>query len=126
MIYKSKSKLEALAFSPTARSAPDELGEYTGEKIAISEARRRARTQKHIAICDLNSRWAIDGKIGAARSGGQPHVSPNVYIRIAYGRMSSTHNERSKLAKNWSVIRRIATQRKIEVPVWIKRCKDFI
>jgi len=129
MIYKAKSQLEGSGiFTDCALNARVKIGEYTGEKITISEARRRARTQKHIAICDLNSRWAIDGRIGGGPFRWINHsCSPNVYIRIAYGRIEF-YTQRKVKAGEELVCDYGESQHngKLKCQCGSKQCKDFI
>src|ERR1700745_2901931 len=61
------------------------IAEYTGEKITNSEARRRAH-RKMLRICEVNSRWSLDG----SRGGNGTHYinhscMPNAFMQILYG-----------------------------------------
>jgi SET domain-containing protein len=58
------------------------IAEYTGEKISIAEARRRAH-RRMLRICEVNSRWSLDG----SRGGNGTHYinhscSPNAFMQI--------------------------------------------
>src|SRR5215213_449432 len=46
------------------------IAAYTGEKISNAEARRRAH-RKMLRICQVNSRWSLDG----SRGGNGTHKS---------------------------------------------------
>lgn len=64
------------------------LGEFTGELISVREARKRARRAKRIVIVELSSTKAIDGSIRGGPFQFLNHsCDPNVFIRIAYGRV---------------------------------------
>jgi SET domain-containing protein len=89
MLRIRKSTIEGVGlFTDSPIPARTKVGEYTGERISVREARRRARTRKHIAIVELNSKEAIDESV---RGGPFRYInhscSPNVFIRIAYGRI---------------------------------------
>src|SRR3954462_15457693 len=60
------------------------IAEYTGEKITNSEARRRAH-RKMLRICEVNSRWSLDGSRGG---NGPPFINPsgapNAFMQILY------------------------------------------
>ena len=61
------------------------IAEYTGEKISNAEARRRAH-RKMLRICEVNSRWSLDG----SRGGNGTHYinhscEPNSFMKILYG-----------------------------------------
>jgi len=60
------------------------IAEYTGEKISNAEARRRAH-RKMLRICEVNSRWSLDG----SRGGNGTHYinhscAPNAFMQILY------------------------------------------
>lgn len=64
------------------------LGEFTGERISVREAAKRARGARRIAIVDVSSRMAIDGSVGGGPFQFLNHsCDSNVFIRIAYGRV---------------------------------------
>src|ERR1700752_2089028 len=61
------------------------IAEYTGEKITNAEARRRAH-RKMLRICEVNSRWSLDG----SRGGNGTHYinhscNPNAFMQILHG-----------------------------------------
>lgn len=61
------------------------IAEYAGEKISNAEARRRAH-RKMLRICEVNSRWSLDG----SRGGNGTHYinhscSPNAFMQILHG-----------------------------------------
>jgi len=89
MLVIRKSKIEGQGlFTDSPIAARRKVGEFTGERISVREARRRAKSRKHIAIVELDAKVAIDG----SRAGGGPFsfinhsCTPNVFTRIAYGR----------------------------------------
>ncbi len=74
-------------FTDVAIRARKKIGEYTGERISVREARRRAKTRREIAIIELNDHTAIDESVGGGPFQFINHsCDPNVFIRIAYGR----------------------------------------
>jgi SET domain-containing protein len=89
MLLVQKSTIEGKGlFTDTPISARAKIGEFTGERISVREARSRAKNRKHIAIVELSYKEAIDGSV---RGGPFRYInhscSPNVFIRIAYGRV---------------------------------------
>lgn len=84
-----KSSIDGLgAFAHGAVPARRKIGEFAGERISRSEARKRASRRTRIAIIEINSDIAIDG----ARSGNRTRFvnhscDPNTYIRICNGRI---------------------------------------
>ena len=90
MLVIRKSKIEGKGlFTDAPIKARTKVGEYTGERISVREARRRAKTREHVAIVELSEKEAID----ESTPGGGPFqfinhsCSPNVFIRIAYNRV---------------------------------------
>ena len=60
------------------------IAEYTGEKISNIEAERRAG-RRRLRICEVNSRWSLDG----SRGGNGTHYinhscEPNSYMKSVY------------------------------------------
>ena len=60
------------------------IAEYAGERISNAEARRRAH-RKTLRICEVNSRWSLDG----SRGGNGTHYinhscNPNAFMQILY------------------------------------------
>jgi SET domain-containing protein len=60
------------------------IAEYTGEKISNAEARRRSH-RRMLRICEVNSRWSLDG----SRGGNGTHYinhscTPNAFMQILY------------------------------------------
>jgi SET domain-containing protein len=89
MLLIQKSTIEGRGlFTDSPIAARTKVGEFTGEHIAVREARRRARNRKRIAIVELNCKEAIDGCV---RGGPFRYInhscSPNVFIRVAYDRV---------------------------------------
>ncbi len=73
----------------TSRAIPGrkKLGEFSGERISVREARKRASGLSRIAIVEISATQAIDGSVGDGPFQYINHsCDPNVYIRIAYGR----------------------------------------
>jgi uncharacterized protein len=90
MLVIRKSMIEGKGlFTDSPIAARTKVGEYTGERISIREARRRAKTREHVAIVELDEKVAID----ESTPGGGPFqfinhsCTPNVFMRIAYGRL---------------------------------------
>ena len=64
------------------------LGEFTGERISVREARRRAKGAKRISIVELSQTQAVDGSVGGGPFQFVNHsCEPSTFIRIAYGRI---------------------------------------
>ena len=62
------------------------IAEYTGERISDLEAQKRARTRRHLRICDIDGRWSLDGSYGGNGTHYINHsCEPNAYMRIVYG-----------------------------------------
>jgi len=75
-------------FADATIPARRKIGEFTGERISQREARRRARTLKHIKIVELDDRTAIDGTHGGSEFSFINHsCSPNTFMRICRGRV---------------------------------------
>jgi uncharacterized protein len=75
-------------FTDSAIRARTKIGEFTGERISVREARRRARLQKRIAIIEIDNKHAIDEHVGGGPFRFINHsCEPNVFLRIAYGRV---------------------------------------
>ena len=84
-IRKSKIQGQGL-FTDSAIRSRRKIGEFTGERISVREARRRAKDAKRIAIVEISSTKAIDGGVGGGLFQFVNHsCDPNVFIRIAYG-----------------------------------------
>ena len=88
MLFRGKSGIQGSGiFTDAAIAARRKIGEYTGERISIREARGRARTRRKIAIIELDDHTAIDESVGGGPFQFINHsCRPNVFIRIAYGR----------------------------------------
>lgn len=89
MLHPGKSYIEGTGLFTDARiPARKKIGELTGERISLREARRRAKRLKRIAIVEMDH-GAIDATVKAA--GPLRYVNhscdPNSYIRIAYNRV---------------------------------------
>ncbi len=75
-------------FTDAAIKARSKLGEFTGERISVREARRRAKGAKRISIVELSSTQAVDGGVGGGPFQFVNHsCEPSTFIRIAYGRI---------------------------------------
>ena len=88
MLISGKSRIQGTGlFTDSPISARAKIGNYTGERISIREARRRAKRQRRIVIIELDDRFAIDGAVGGGPLRFVNHsCDPNVFVRIAYGR----------------------------------------
>jgi hypothetical protein len=89
MLVIRKSSIEGKGlFTDCPIVARAKVGEFTGERISVREARRRARERRHISMVELNHKDAIDGSVGGGPFNYINHsCTPNVFIRIAYGRV---------------------------------------
>ena len=88
MLISGKSRIQGTGlFTDSPIRARTKVGDYTGQRISIREARRRAKRQRRIVIIELDDKCAIDG---AVRGGPLRFVNhscdPNVFVRIAFGR----------------------------------------
>jgi SET domain-containing protein len=89
MFRIGKSSIDGTGLFATASiGARKKLGECTGERISLREARRRAKGLKKIAIVEMDQ-GAIDesGQGGGVFRYINHSCSPNAYIRIAYNRV---------------------------------------
>ncbi|GJL65344.1 MAG: SET domain-containing protein-lysine N-methyltransferase [Nitrospirales bacterium] len=70
-------------FAAEPLPARRKIGEFEGELISQREARRRAKTQRHIAIVEVNNKKAIDA---AKQQHGFRFINhsctPNTFMRI--------------------------------------------
>jgi SET domain-containing protein len=71
-------------FATKAFRGRHKIAEYAGEKISNAEAKRRAH-RKTLRICEVNSRWSLDG----SRGGNGTHYinhscSPNAFMQVLY------------------------------------------
>jgi SET domain-containing protein len=89
MLRVAKSAIQGKGlFTDRALRGRAKLGEFSGELISVREARKRAQGAKRIAIVELSSTKAIDGSKGDGPFQFINHsCDPNVFIRIAYGRV---------------------------------------
>jgi len=73
------------------------LGEFTGELISVREARRRAKKATRIVIVEMSETRAVDGSVNGGPFQFVNHsCDPNLYIRIAYGRIEFYTKKRIK------------------------------
>jgi len=89
MLRTGKSSIDGTGLFATASiRARTKLGECTGERISLREARRRVKGLKKIAIVEMD-KGAIDerGKGGGLFRYINHSCNPNAYIRIAYNRV---------------------------------------
>jgi SET domain-containing protein len=88
MLTSGRSSIHGLGlFSDSPIVSRRKIGEYTGERISVREARRRAKTRRQIAIIEVDDRVAIDESVNGGPFRFINHsCGPNVFIRIAYGR----------------------------------------
>jgi|SRR5579864_1475818 len=89
MLRRGKSSIDGIGLFTDAPIPPrKKIGELTGERISLREARRRAKGRKRIAIVEMDN-----GAIDASGKGAGPlryvnhSCEPNSYIRIAYNRV---------------------------------------
>jgi SET domain-containing protein len=89
MLVIRKSRIQGVGlFTDRPLRAREKIGEYTGERISVAEGRRRAKGKSRIAIVEVSSRIAIDGDVNGGPFRFINHsCTPNVFTRIAYGRM---------------------------------------
>ncbi|WP_447971041.1 SET domain-containing protein [Nitrospira sp. M1] len=74
-------------FAAEPLAARRKIGEFEGELISQREARRRAKTQRHIAIVEVNNGKAIDASKQQEGFRFINHsCSPNTYMRIVHER----------------------------------------
>ncbi len=75
-------------FAQQPLPARRKLGEFTGEKISVREARRRAKDAQRIVIVEISETEAIDGSVGECPFQFVNHsCDPNVFIRVAHRRV---------------------------------------
>lgn len=89
MLVIGRSAIEGKGlFTDAPLPARKKIGEFTGERISLREARRRARGLKRIAIVEMDSE-AIDenGKGGGPFRFINHSCASNVFMRIAYHRV---------------------------------------
>jgi SET domain-containing protein len=89
MLVIRKSTIEGKGlFTDSPIAARAKVGEFSGERISIREARRRAKERKHISMVELDHKEALDGSVGGGPFNFINHsCNPNVFIRIAYRRV---------------------------------------
>lgn len=88
MLRKGKSSIDGTGlFTDAPIPARKKIGEFTGERISLREARRRARALKRIAIIEME-RDAIDlsSPNGNLLRWTNHSCQSNAFIRIAYNR----------------------------------------
>jgi SET domain-containing protein len=88
MLRIAKSSIQGKGlFTNVALHARQKIGEFTGERISLREARKRAKGAKRIAIVEVSDTVALDGtRRGGPFSFINHSCDSNVFIRIAYGR----------------------------------------
>lgn len=129
MLVVQKSRIEGRGlFTDCPVPARTKVGEFTGERISVREARRRARKQKHIAIVELNHRQAIDGTV---RGGPFQYINhscnPNVFIRIAYGRVEFYAKRRIAAGEEMTVDYELSHHDgRLPCRCKSQECRDFI
>jgi uncharacterized protein len=75
-------------FAEQPLAARRKLGEFTGKKISVQEARRRAKNARRIVIVEISETEAIDGSRGTSPFRFVNHsCDPNLFIRIAHRRV---------------------------------------
>jgi SET domain-containing protein len=88
MLQIAKSSIQGKGlFTNVGLRARQKIGEFTGERISLREARKRAQGAKRIAIVEVSDTVALDGtRRGGPFSFINHSCDSNVFIRIAYGR----------------------------------------
>ena len=88
MLITRKSSIQGKGlFTDSPLRARKKIGEFSGERISIREARKRAKGAKRIAIVEVSDTVALDGtRRGGPFSFINHSCDSNVFIRIAYGR----------------------------------------
>jgi uncharacterized protein len=88
MLRIAKSSIQGKGlFTNVALRARQKIGEFTGERISLREARKRAKGAKRIAIVEVSDTVALDGtRRGGPFSFINHSCDSNVFIRIAFGR----------------------------------------
>ena len=70
-------------FTKVSLGKRQKIGEFTGERISKHEGRRRAKSQRWIAIVEINDRLAIDATKETSGFRFINHsCSPNTFMRI--------------------------------------------
>lgn len=89
MLVPARSSIHGLGLFAESPILPrKKIGEYTGERISIREARKRARKRRRIAIIEVDHQIAIDGAVNGGPFRFINHsCKPNLFIRIAHGRV---------------------------------------
>ena len=88
MLIVKKSRIQGTGlYTNRAIRTRTKIGEYTGERISIAQAKKRTKGQKRITIVELNDKEAIDGSVDGGPFQFMNHsCDPNVFTRIAHGR----------------------------------------
>ena len=73
-------------FATIAFKKRHKIAEYAGEKISNAEARRRSH-RKMLRICEINSRWSLDG----SRGGNGTHYINHSCVPNAFMQIISDH-----------------------------------
>ena len=89
MLRTAKSAIQGTGlFTDSPIPVRKKLGEFTGERISVLEARKRARGAARIVIVEISETEAIDGSVDGGPFQFVNHsCGPNVFMRIAYGRV---------------------------------------
>jgi uncharacterized protein len=89
MLVAKKSPIQGKGlFTDSPILIRTKLGEFSGERISVREARKRARRAKRIVIVELSATRAIDGSVHGGLFQFVNHsCEPNLFVRIAYGRV---------------------------------------
>jgi uncharacterized protein len=89
MLLTKKSPIQGKGlFTDSRILLRSKVGEFSGERISVREARKRARGAKRIVIVELSATKAIDGSVSGGPFQFVNHsCDPNLFVRIAYGRV---------------------------------------
>src|SRR5437660_4575402 len=88
MLIVRKSRIQGTGlYTDAPIRTRTKIGEYTGERISIAQAKKRTKGQKRITIVELSDKEAIDGSVNGGPFQFMNHsCDPNVLTRIAYAR----------------------------------------
>jgi uncharacterized protein len=129
MLRTGKSTIDGIGlFTDAPIPARKKLGECTGERISLREARRRVKGLKKIAIVEMDKE-AIDerGQGGGLFRYINHSCQPNSYIRIAYNRVEF-YTRRAIKAGEELTCDYGATQHNGKLPCLCKarKCRKFL
>src|SRR5205807_8193253 len=85
MLIVRKSRIQGAGlYTDAPIRGRKKIGEYTGERISLAQAKKRIKGQKRITIVELSEKEAIDGSVNGGPFQFMNHsCAPNVFTRIA-------------------------------------------